>query len=138
MKIDVQLPPTFTDCNTCTLEAFIFRTVRTPPRHHGWPLKLSGMEARVLSLRLDSSLRRLRGSTRRCEVPRRRSAASDRHQVLCGTNARRSQDRHDGGDHLAADRRSIGKALGVIGESIAWDSEGLAVGLVIGRDEIVV
>lgn len=138
MKIDVQLPPTFTDCNTCTLEAFIFRTVRTPPRHHGWPLKLSGMEARVLSLRLDSSLHSFEEA--RGDV--KYLGGDPQHAIGIKSCAVRMLAVRKivttAAITLLLTDESIGKTLGVIGESIAWDPEGLAVRLVIGRDEIVV
>jgi hypothetical protein len=141
VKLDVQLPAIFTDCNVCELAAHVLRSVRTPPRTIGssWrSTTLSAMQSRVLSLRVDGNLHSFeeaRGNVRYLGD----DPAHAPHLLRCTPR-------------LIAVRRivtklaitlilvdeSVGRPIGVIGESLAWDLDGLDVRLAIGRDEVAV
>jgi hypothetical protein len=141
VKPDVKLPTLFTDCNTCTLTASILQTVHIPPRTIGSPWRsttLSAMQSRVLSLRLD-------GEPHSFEEARRSVRYLGGAPQLAG-------HLHACSPRVISVRKIVTKSMvtlilvddqasrpvGVIGETIAWDLDGIDVRLMIGRDEVTI
>lgn len=141
MQRTIKLPAIFADGNICSLEGYDLRETRVPPRTVGTPhsrmwTEVKGfLRSRVLSLRLDGDIHSFIDTQNKVNYSNlERQLDLKPPRVIA---IRQMQTVSNSLTLLLIDE-ALGKPIGVIGETIIWNPEGLDVRLESNGEAVMI